>query len=93
MKRIAIASLLMVVALGCHRVVEKQSAGGSDIGSELPKDVPPELAAVMERIDQPLKIAEGKPCPPFTYKTIEGKTVRLEDYRGRALLVDVFSPS
>ncbi len=33
----------------------------------------------------------GRKCPPFAFKTSGGRKVRLEDYRGKALLLDVWS--
>lgn len=35
--------------------------------------------------------AVGKPCPEFSYKDMNGKTVSLSDYKGKALLLDVWS--
>jgi len=33
----------------------------------------------------------GKKCPPFTFKTTTGKKVTLADYRGKYLLMDIWS--
>jgi hypothetical protein len=33
----------------------------------------------------------GKPCPPFEFTTMDGNRVSLADYRGRALLLDIWS--
>jgi hypothetical protein len=33
----------------------------------------------------------GKPCLPFTFKTTDGKSVSLADYKGKWLLLDVWS--
>jgi hypothetical protein len=33
----------------------------------------------------------GKPCPDFKFTTTDGKTVTLADYRGKALLLDIWS--
>ena len=35
----------------------------------------------------------GKPCPPFSYKTIDGKTVSNATFKGKAFLIDVWSPT
>ncbi len=33
----------------------------------------------------------GKPCPDFEFSTMDGKKVRLADYKGKSLLLDVWS--
>jgi hypothetical protein len=33
----------------------------------------------------------GKPCPNFTFTSMDGKKVSLADYKGKALLLDVWS--
>lgn len=33
----------------------------------------------------------GKPCPAFTFKTTDGKQVSLADFKGKAVLLDVWS--
>jgi hypothetical protein len=35
----------------------------------------------------------GKPCPSFSYKTIDGKTVSDQTLRGKAFIIDVWSPT
>lgn len=42
---------------------------------------------------QTAKTAPRKPMPAFKYKTMEGKTVRLADYKGKVLVFDIFSPT
>ena len=46
----------------------------------------------LRRSDAPLRgLVVGRKCPPFSFKTTDGRKVRLEDYRGKALLLDVWS--
>ncbi len=32
----------------------------------------------------------GSPCPPFSFRSSDGKTRALADYKGRALLIDIW---
>lgn len=44
------------------------------------------------KLDAPLTgLVVGKPCPDFEFTTADGKKVRLEDYKGKTLLLDVWS--
>jgi peroxiredoxin len=45
------------------------------------------LAAAAEQLPGP---AVGRPAPPFTLTTVDGKTVRLADYRGKTLVLNVW---
>lgn len=40
-----------------------------------------------------LKVIEGEACPDFLYETVDGQKVSLADFRGKALIIDVFSPT
>ncbi len=89
-----------LVLAGCAvktKVIESLSSGtgsanpGATAGSSAP--TPAGLEAMLAERNKDLKIAVGKPCPSFSYKTLDGKAVRLGDYAGKALLVDIFSPS
>ncbi|MCS7224601.1 MAG: peroxiredoxin family protein [Armatimonadetes bacterium] len=40
----------------------------------------------------PASEMEGKTVPPFAAKTIDGKTVRSADFKGRVLLLVFWSP-
>jgi hypothetical protein len=35
----------------------------------------------------------GQRCPTFTYKTIDGKSISDKSLRGKAFVIDVYSPS
>jgi|WetSurMetagenome_2_1015567.scaffolds.fasta_scaffold141454_2 cytochrome c biogenesis protein CcmG, thiol:disulfide interchange protein DsbE len=46
------------------------------------------LTAVSAQTAQPVQpVEEGAPAPAFTLKTIDGRTVSLADYKGKALLL------
>ena len=46
----------------------------------------------LRRTDAALRgLIVGRKCPPFSYQTSDGRKVRLEDFRGKALLLDVWS--
>ena len=36
-------------------------------------------------------VVVGKPCPPFSFQTMDGKTVSLADFKGKSFLLDVWS--
>lgn len=36
-------------------------------------------------------IIVGRACPPISYATLDGRTITLEDFRGKAVLLDVWS--
>jgi hypothetical protein len=47
---------------------------------------------LLARSSMPLGgVVLGKPCPNFEFKTMDGKSVSLADYKGKALLLDVWS--
>jgi peroxiredoxin len=55
------------------------------------------LAAILCAMCAPAAIAQtlpgpaiGKPAPDFALKTVDGKTVRLSDYRGKTLVLNVW---
>ncbi len=44
------------------------------------------------KADVPLAgLVVGKPCPDFEFSTMDGKKVKLADYKGKSLLLDVWS--
>ncbi|HEV3086854.1 MAG TPA: redoxin domain-containing protein [Candidatus Elarobacter sp.] len=45
------------------------------------------LAAAAEQLPGPVV---GRPAPAFTLTTVDGKTVRLSDYRGKTLVINVW---
>jgi hypothetical protein len=47
---------------------------------------------VLAKSSSPLAgLVVGKPCPPFKFTTTDGKSVSLADYKGKYLLLDVWS--
>ncbi len=46
----------------------------------------------LKRSQAPLRgLIVGRKCPPFSFKTTDDRKVRLDDYRGKALLLDVWT--
>ena len=54
-------------------------------------DVPLDLGTVAMRLRSEPP-APGEPAPPSAVETLDGRTVRLEDYRGRLLLLNFWAP-
>lgn len=50
-----------------------------------------QIAAVSQIQANAANIQEGKPAPAFEAKSIDGKTVKLADYKGKVLLIDFWA--
>lgn len=41
--------------------------------------------------DELCGVVIGRRCPPFSFQTQDGRTVKLDDYKGKTLLLDIWS--
>ncbi len=59
---------------------------------EVKKIDPGSTWVLLSKSSAPLSgLVVGKPCPPFTFTMADGKQIKLEDYKGKSLLLDVWS--
>jgi RNA polymerase sigma factor (sigma-70 family) len=80
------------------RILETENHFGIDrVMSFVDFDIPP-LPEGKEQIDEPLdlgtiavktkpQLVVGKPAPDFTVKTLDGKTIKLSDFRGKMVVL------
>ncbi len=64
-----------------EREIEVQPPGDSP--------APQNIGALEVAFNQ--ELAAGAPAPPFTVKTVTGENIRLEDYRGKVVLLDFWA--
>jgi peroxiredoxin len=76
--------LRIPMTLGALVVLAATAPVAQDKGQEPKKD------AKTEKID---KAELGKPAPAFELKNIEGKTVKLSDYKGKTVVLEWFNPT
>ncbi|WP_165234819.1 TlpA family protein disulfide reductase [Aquisphaera insulae] len=75
------------IALGKEVVAEKVTEGKSNRGK-----AEPILATLRERYADVLPpVAIGDPAPPLVGQTLDGKTARLADLRGKVVVLDVWA--
>jgi hypothetical protein len=57
------------------------------------KSIEPDGSAItLEPSSSPLEsVVAGRTCPPFSWKTQDGKDVSLADFRGKILILDIWS--
>ncbi len=49
------------------------------------------LTFVVAQTNNPARSLIGKPAPDFTLPSVDGKKVRLSDFRGKVVLLNFFS--
>ena len=92
MSRIALWPFALLCLAGCA-TQQTPSASGSKENEEPPQITSETLQAMLAERNKGSKVIRGNPCPDFSYTTMDGRIVKLADYRGRAVIVDIFSPT
>lgn len=81
------------MAVGCTPKSTSSEAAKNSISDSDAEAISTALERMVEERNKDSKVIRGKPSPDFDYRTMDGKRVRLADFLGKALLVDIFSPT
>jgi peroxiredoxin len=84
---------LTLVALLAGLPVAATAGPGAPQGEGTKKEGQADKQAPKEEKKEEKKAAEiGKPAPDFTLKDLDGKTVKLADYKGKTVVLEWFNP-
>lgn len=76
------------------RLLTSYTDVSDSIKSELKNDMETQMAGLQKFYESRKKIREkftGKPAPDFAMESIEGKTVKLSDFKGKYVYVDIWA--
>ena len=102
--RSAFALVPLLAGLAGIAVLGQQSISAQEKGTDKPVEKPVEKPKADKPAEKPvakeagadksdMKVAElGKAAPDFTLKDLDGKTVKLSDYKGKTVVLEWFNP-